>query len=97
MEPQEEEKIIEKIASFVVAEGLEAAIIPILEFSRPFGWIGGQLGRFTVGPWLYLFGGSRFIKYFSFLEKKENLDNLVNKIEELSKNQKKEGGKRSRH
>lgn len=89
----QEEEIIEYIARFIVDEHLEAFMVPVLEFSRPFGWIGGQLGRFMIGPWLYLFGGSRFIKYFSFLEKKENFEKVVERIEELLKTQKEKGKK----
>ncbi|UCH02061.1 MAG: hypothetical protein JSV20_09685 [Candidatus Bathyarchaeota archaeon] len=83
--PEEEEKIIEKVAQFVVDRGLKLPAGILLTGFLPYSFIGGQLGRFFLSPYLYALGnfgesGSRLMATF---EKRENVKKLQERIEQL--------------
>jgi hypothetical protein len=83
--PEEEEKIIEKVAQFVVERGLKLPAGILLTGVLPYSYIGGQLGRFFLSPYLYALGnfgesGSRILATF---EKRENIKKLQERIEQL--------------
>ncbi len=83
---EEEERIIEELANYIHSKGLETAAILLLESSKPFALIGGGMSRLFLSPFLPVFGDETDIfgqKMILFLEKRKNLERLIQKIEEI--------------
>ena len=83
---EEEEKIIEEVANFIHAKGLETAAILFLESSKPLAYIGGGMSRLFVAPFLPIFGDDGDLfgnKMINLLEKRKNIEKLITRIEEL--------------
>jgi hypothetical protein len=80
----DEEKLIANIAKAVVDYGLEAPAIMFLEATRPMAFIASQLAIVTLWPlqWLFEVDGP---KYTALFMKKENVNRIIERIEELSK------------
>ena len=83
--PEEEEEVIERVARYIVNKRLELPAGIILTGVTPFSFIGGQLGRFFLSPYLFALGGpgevgNRFIATF---EKRSNVKKLLERMEEL--------------
>lgn len=83
--PEEEEEVIERVARYIVNKRLEFPAGIILTGITPFSFIGGQLGRFFLSPYLFALGGpgefgNRLISTF---EKRSNVKKLQERIEEL--------------
>ncbi|MFQ6052725.1 MAG: hypothetical protein ACE5OO_00655 [Candidatus Bathyarchaeia archaeon] len=79
--------LIEKIAQKVVDAKMEAPAILALETMKPLSWIGSQMGRIFLTPWVGVFGYSamdKADKYMMIFEKRENVDRLIKRIEKLS-------------
>ena len=86
---EEEERIIKEIANYIHIKGLETAAILFLESSKPFALIGGGMSRLFVMPFLPVFGDETDVfgqKMISLLEKRKNIEKLIQKIEELKEN-----------
>ena len=81
---EEERKLIDNIAKLVVDKGLEAPAILFLETTRPLSFIASQLAIVALGPlqWLFNMEGS---KYTGLFMKKENVNKIIERIDELSK------------
>jgi len=81
---EEERKLINNIAKLVVDKGLEAPAIMFLEATRPLSFIASQLAIVALGPleWLFELQGP---KYTSLFMKKENVNRIIERIDELSK------------
>ncbi|MGQ9679743.1 MAG: hypothetical protein ACUVV4_03125 [Candidatus Bathyarchaeia archaeon] len=86
--PEEEEELIRKVATVIHNNGLEAAAILMIETVKPLSYIGGQMGRLFISPFLPAFGdkielgGEKLIRVF---EKRENVEKLLNMIEEMAR------------
>lgn len=85
--PEDEDKMIRKIAQRIHDNGLDVAAIFIIESVKPLSYIGTQMGRFFVSPFLPVFGedgitGEKFLQIF---EKRDNMDKLIKAVEELSR------------
>jgi len=82
---EEEDRIIEKAAELIHKHKMEVPAIMLLESSKPVAYIGGELGRAYLAPFLPLleqdFGipGNKLISIF---EKRENIEKLIRSIEE---------------
>lgn len=89
--PEEEEKIIRKAAEIIHNKGMDTAAIIFLETLKPVIFIGGQMGRFFLMPFLPFFGdrvyegGEKFITTF---EKRENVKKLTTLLEDILKKEK---------
>jgi len=81
--PDETKEIIEKIAKKVVTREMDFPAALFFGAIRPLSPIGGQLVRFFLAPWTPLLGDLRY-EYISVLEKPENLEKLINRINELA-------------
>jgi hypothetical protein len=81
---EEEQKLINNIATLVVDKGLEAPAIMFLEVTRPLSFIASQLAIVALGPlqWLFELEGP---KYTGLFMKKENVNRIIERIEALSK------------
>lgn len=86
--PEDEEEMIRKIAEKVHKYGMDVAAILMIESIKPLTYIGSQMGRFFVSPFLPAFGdeigmsGEKFLQVF---ERRENVEKLLNLLEEMTK------------
>ena len=81
---EEETQIIEKIAEKIRQYKMEGPAIILLETSKPISFIGSQLGRVYLAPLLPLLKEDLGIpaeKVLSVLEKRENIESLLQLIE----------------
>ena len=92
MSPEEEEEIIKRAAKEIRKHGMEAAAILFLESSKPLTFIGAQMGRAFVSPFLPAFSeelGIKGEKLFLVLEKHENIEKLISTLEQMEKEESK--------
>lgn len=85
---EEEELIIHQAAKKIHDFGMETAAILFLESAKPLAYIGGQMGRFFVTPYLPALGeeigitGEKLMRVF---EKRENVEKLITILEEMAR------------
>ncbi|MEM3055662.1 MAG: hypothetical protein QW639_00330 [Candidatus Bathyarchaeia archaeon] len=90
--PEEEEEIIRKAADLIHRYGMDVAAILFIESIKPLTYIGGQMGRFFLSPFLPAFGeriGRGGEKFFTVFEKRENVEKLLRLLEEKAKEEEK--------
>ena len=66
---------------------METAAILLLESSKPLVWIGGEMGRFFITPFVPVISdkwGVTSEKFFLIFEKRENIEKLLKRLEELA-------------
>ena len=89
-EPLSEEqktKLIDALAQQVVKRGLSVPAVLFLELHKPFAFIGSQAG-IVFAPFLApFFGFDRIDQYTQLLSERENWERLVERIEELTEEQ----------
>lgn len=86
--PEDEEKMIKNIAQKIHKSGLDVAAILMIETVKPLSYIGTQLGRFFISPFLPVFGenvGINGEKLLQIFEKHENMEKLIKSVEELQR------------
>ena len=84
--PDDEDEMIEKIARRVHDSGMNVAAILMMETFKPMSYIGAQMGRFFVSPFLPVLGddvGINGEKILQIFEKQENIEKLVKAVEAL--------------
>jgi hypothetical protein len=85
---EDEDKMIQKIAATIHKYGMDTAAILMIESVKPLSFIGAQMGRFFVSPFLPALGedlgisGEKFLQIF---EKHENVEKLIKAVEELTR------------
>jgi len=81
---KDEERLIGNIARTVVDYGLESPAIMFLEATKPLAFVASQFAIVFLGPlqWLFQVEGPQYTGLFM---KKENVDRVIQRIEELSK------------
>ncbi|MBW3622443.1 MAG: hypothetical protein KY468_03430 [Armatimonadetes bacterium] len=75
--------LIEQVATWVDRRRLETPALLFLETHKPFAYLGSQfflVAMPTVAP---LFGLQRAEQLYALMEKSENVDRLIQRIEEL--------------
>ena len=85
--PEDEAEMIRKIAEKIHQYGLDVAAILMIESVKPLSFIGAQMGRFFVSPFLPALGeniGMSGEKLFQIFEKHENVEKLIKAVEELT-------------
>ena len=86
--PEDEAEMIRKIAEKMHSYGMDVPAILFLETVKPLTYIGSQMGRFFVSPFLPVFGeeiglsGEKLLRIF---EKRENVEKLIKAVEELTR------------
>ena len=88
MTEEEEEKVIRSVAKKIHQHGMEVAAIFMMESVKPLTFIGTQIGRFFLSPFLPTFGDNISIageKLFYVFEKHKNMEKLLTVLEELAK------------
>jgi ABC-type Zn2+ transport system substrate-binding protein/surface adhesin len=86
--PKDEEEFIEKVAQKIHEYEMETAAILLLESSKPLVWIGGEMGRFFISPFVPVISdkwGVTSEKFFLIFEKRENIEKLLKRLEELTR------------
>lgn len=89
--PEDEEEYIRKIAEAIHKYGMEVPAILFLESTKPLAYIGGQMGRFFVSPFLPVISeevGIKGEKFFMIFEKRDNVEKLIQLVEEMSQKEK---------
>ena len=86
--PEDEDEMIGKIAQKIHEYGLDVAAILAIRSFNPMSFIGAQMGRLFVSPFLPAFGenigisGEKFLQIF---EKPETGEKLIKAVEELAR------------
>ena len=89
--PKEQEEIIQKIAQTIHKHGLDMIAILMIESFKPLSFIGAQMGRLFVSPFLPMIGSDVGIngeKFFQIFEKRENVEKLIQAVENLTQEEK---------
>ena len=79
--PEQEQEAREKILGFIKDRGVETAAILVFSSFRNMSRLGGMAGRFFLGP-LVPFLPHDVEKYIWVLEKEENIDWLLERLDE---------------
>jgi hypothetical protein len=93
VKPEEEEKFIEETAQRIHKYGIETVAILFIESYKPLAYLGGQIGRFFLSPYLPIVSdkwGENSERFFLTFEKRENIDKLIKRLEELVANNNKD-------
>lgn len=83
--PEKEKELILKAAEIIKNNKMDTVAMILLHTTKPLIYIGGQMGRFFISPFLFAFGdniyqtGNRLLTTF---EKRENIDKLIKLLEE---------------
>ena len=91
MTSEDEDEMISKIAKKIHEHGLDVVAILVIETIKPLSFIGMQMGRLLVSPFLPVFGenigisGEKFLQIF---EKRENVEKLIKIVENLAREDK---------
>lgn len=90
--PEEVDLLIDEVAKKIMNSGLEDAAILLLGISYPFTYMGAQFSRIFISPYSIFFGRHEesFNKYVSLFEKRENMRKLMNKVEVLMEDKRKQ-------
>ena len=80
----EYEDTVERISTKIVNSNMDSVAVFLLESFRPMSSLWSQLLRLYVGPFLMVVGPEKVEKLFKFIEKPENLEYFISRIEEKS-------------
>jgi hypothetical protein len=86
--PDEEEELILKTAKKIHARGIDTAAIIFLESTKPLAYVGGEMSRLFISPFLPALGepyGITGEKLINVFEKRENIEKLIQLLEEMTK------------
>ncbi len=84
LSPQDRDELIDSIAGRIIGRGLAVPAAFLLEMHKPLCFLGSQmllLGSPILGPFV---GFGRLARFSSLIEKRENVELLLSRIEELS-------------
>ena len=90
---EKELEYIEKVAKKIVETDFEGVAIFALQTLRPLYFIGGELATFFFAPYLYLLDEKGF-EAIDVFEKRENIERLIKRVEELIKEKEKKSQKK---
>ena len=82
--PEEEAEYIRKTAEKIHQYGMETPAILLLESSKPLVWVGGELGRFFVSPFIPVISedwGVKSEKFLRIFEQRSNVERLLKTLE----------------
>ena len=85
MSTDKEREIKEIVAKKIVESDLQPFAQLLLQTIKPLTFIGGELSRFFLSPYLLLLDEKGF-EILDVFEKRENIDLLLAKVEELTNN-----------
>ena len=85
--PELETEYIEKVAQKIHEQEMDTAAILLLESSKPLVWVGGEMGRFFITPFVPIISekwGVTSEKFFLVFEKRENIERVLKRLEQLT-------------
>ena len=85
---EEEDEMIRNIAQKIHQSKMDVVAILMMESVRPLTFIGAQMGRFFISPFLPIFGediGISGEKIFQIFEKRDNMEKLIKAVEGLTR------------
>ena len=84
--PEREKELIDKMARFITDRHMQTPAIIFLESLKPLSFVIGQFGMAYLSPFTPFFGrwGNEGL---ILIQKRENVERLLQRIEELSRNQ----------
>jgi len=85
---EDEDEMIRKIAQKIHQSGLDMAAIIMIRSVKPLSYVGLQMGRLFISPFLPAFGENVGIdaeKFFQIFEKRENGEKLIKAVEEFAR------------
>ena len=88
----DEMEALMKIAQKIHEHGMGVPSVMILETLMPLNFIGTQMGRFIISPFLLIFNENiemSWERIMNIFEKRENVRRLITMVEELDKEEKK--------
>jgi len=89
MTEEEVDEIIDKAAEKINKYGMDTVAILALESVKPLAYMGGEMSRMMISPFLAAFGpdtdklGEKLIYVF---EDRRNLEKLIERLEEIERN-----------
>jgi len=88
---EEEEELILKIAKQINKYGINIPAMFVIETFKPLSYIGSQMGRFFISPYLIMVGdelGMTGEKIIQLFENRDNVDKLITAIDNLQNEEK---------
>ena len=85
---KDEDEMIGKIAQKIHSHGLDVPAILIIESIKPLSFLGTNMGRFLLSPFLPALGENLGIggkKFFQIFEKRKNVEKLIKAVEDLTR------------
>jgi len=86
--PDDEEQLILGVAKEIRRYGMDVAAILFLESSKPLTFLGAQMGRAFISPFLPAISedlGVKSEKLFRIFENRANVEKLISVLEELER------------
>lgn len=86
--PEDEDEMIRKIAQKIHEYGLDLPATLMIGSFKPLSFVGAQMGRLFISPFLSGFGDNIEIngeKMLQIFEKRENMDKLIDAVEALER------------
>lgn len=84
---EKDQKLFDKLADFIVKRQMTALAILFLESSKPLSFVGSQF-LITLGPIIKIFFDSNeYDRIAVLMEKRENIERLIQTIEKFSTKQ----------
>jgi len=81
---EETQQLVDSVANAVVKRRLETPSIFFLEMNKPLSYLAGQ-GLIVAMPFLApILGVDRMARFSRFLQTRDNVERLIQRIEELS-------------
>lgn len=83
---EEEEELILKIARQINKYNMNLPAMFVIETFKPLSYIGSQLGRFFISPYLIMLGddlGMTGEKIIQLFENRDNVDKLITALDNL--------------
>lgn len=88
---EEEEEMIDYLAKKIHQAGMDVPAIILFEGSKPIVWIGGEMSRVFITPFIPIISekwGIKAEKFVNVFEKRENVEKLLKKLENLNQKSK---------
>jgi hypothetical protein len=88
---EEEDELILKIAKQINKYGINIPAMFVIETFKPLSYIGSQMGRFFISPYLIMVGdelGMTGEKIIQLFENRDNVDKLIAAIDNLQNEEK---------
>jgi len=84
LDPEERDRILQKVADGIVRRGMETPAILFLEMNKPLSFFAGQ-GLIVMSPFVAPFVGFENLQIATkVLDDRDNIERLIRRIEDLA-------------